>query len=207
MKTGGGRFGPAFDSPPPCLGILGFSAAVFVGASWFPFCAHSRRTEQYNLAMPVLGIVEDILALDDLVGTDDDAARRETLLAVRDHIAQRCQGAKVADAAEVLGVSQPTVRAWLEAGILGGDVGARPIRIELISLANVKAALDAIRTSADDRQLLVQVQRVLRDRVASAGARDGMEDLRSGNERAIGDDLRGEIAALQRRRSTSSKST
>ena len=202
--TGSGRV--AFDETGGGGSVRRSTRHRFVWASSVPprrapagfrFVPISRRTVRYSLAMPVLGIVEDILALDDLVVNDDDAARRETLLAVRNHIAQRDQGAKVADAAEVLGVSQPTVRSWLDAGILRGVVGARPIRIELLALANVKGALDAIRMSADDGPRLVQVHRVLRDRAASAGVREGLDDFRSGKARAIGDDLRGEITTLR----------
>jgi Homeodomain-like domain len=146
--------------------------------------------------MPVIDVVDDLLALDDLAVNDPDEARQRALLAVRDHIALRDHGAKVSDAAEVLGVSQPTIRAWVTSGLLISVEDARPIRIELLSLASVKRALDAVRLSASDAQLSVGVSRLLRDRAAFEGVDDGLAEARSGMHKPIASDLRAEMNAL-----------
>jgi hypothetical protein len=148
--------------------------------------------------MSLVEVVDDLLMLEDLAENDDDPARRRSLGAVRDHLARRDRGAKVSAAAEVLAVSQPTVRAWLDTGILTAVADTKPVRIDLLSLADVKRALDLIREHADDRPLLVRVMRILRDRAALEGSEEGFADLRAGRVVPVGDDLRVEIAELRR---------
>jgi hypothetical protein len=158
----------------------------------------------YNSFMPVVEVLGDLLALDELALNDGDASRRDALIAIRDHIAQRDEGAKVSDAADVLGVSQPTVRSWLEAGILQSVVGRRPVRIELLSLADVKRALEAVRESEIEGQLLASVRRFLRDKAVLAGAEEGLAEVRLNRTRPIGDDLRAEMSTLVAKRSAKS---
>jgi DNA-binding transcriptional MerR regulator len=154
--------------------------------------------------MPVVEVLGDLLALDELASHDGDASRRGALLAIRDHIAQRDQGAKVSDAAEVLGVSQPTIRSWVEAGILGTVDGSRPVRIELLSLADVKRALEAVREIENEGQLLASVRRLLRDKAASTEIADGLAELRARISQPIGNDLRAEMLTLLPKRSAKS---
>lgn len=148
--------------------------------------------------MSLVEVVDDLLALGELAEHENDPDRRRSLDAVRGHLADRDRGAKVSEAAQVLGLSQPTVRAWIESGILEPIAGARPVRVGVLSLADVKRALDLIRRHADDRQLLVQVMRILRDRAALAGSEEGFADLAAGRVVPIGDDLRDEIDELRR---------
>lgn len=131
--------------------------------------------------MSVVETVDDLIALAQLAEQESDPSRRTTLAAVHDHVAARDKGAKVSEAAQVLGVSAPTVRAWIAAGILAALPG-RPARVDVRSLAAAKRAVDLIRQHKDDRHLLADVARALRDRAVFAGAdvAAGMDDLRSG---------------------------
>jgi len=149
--------------------------------------------------MSLVEVVDDLLTLGKLAEHEDDPDRRRSLDAVRDHLADRDRGAKVSEAAQVLGLSQPTVRAWIEAGVLEPVTGATPLRVGVLSLADVKRALDLIRRHADDRQLLVQVMRSLRDRAALAGSEEGFRDVAAGRVVPIGDDFRGEIDGLRQK--------
>ncbi|MDQ6927478.1 MAG: helix-turn-helix domain-containing protein [Actinomycetota bacterium] len=149
--------------------------------------------------MSLVEVVDDLLTLEELAEHEDDPARRRSLDAVRGRLADRGQGAKVSEAAQVLGLSQPTVRAWIEAGVLEPIAGTTPVRVGVLSLADVKRALDLVRRHADARQLLVQVMRILRDRAALAGSEEGFADLAAGRVVPIGDDLRGEIDGLRRK--------
>jgi len=115
------------------------------------------------------GVVEDLIALQHLVEQEADVARRRSLDAVRRHVAERDQGAKIAEAAMVLAVSAPTVRAWTEAGAVRAIPGARPARVDVMSLAAAKQVLDELRRHTDDPQLLADVLRVLRDRADLTG--------------------------------------
>lgn len=148
--------------------------------------------------MSLAEVLDDLLALEDLASREEDPTRRRSLDDVRTHVARRDRGAKVSEAAEVLGLSQPTVRAWIETGLLTTVSEAKPVRVEVLALAETKRALDLIREHADDRQLLVQVMRVLRDRAALEGADEGFADYRAGRVVPLGDDLRREIADLRR---------
>lgn len=131
--------------------------------------------------MSAVEVVDDLIALAQLAEQEKDEARRGRLTVVHDHLAARDKGAKVSEVAVILGVSAPTVRAWIEGGVLGSIPG-RPIRVDVVSLAAAKRAVDEIRAHSDDRHLLAEVARLLRDRAALAGAdvEAGIEDLRSG---------------------------
>ncbi len=99
----------------------------------------------------------------------------------------------------VLGLSQPTIRAWVEAGILPVVPETKPVRMDVLALADLKRAVDLIRANLDDRQLLVHVMRLLRDRAALEGADEGFEDYRAGRVVPLGDDLKAEVAELRKR--------
>ncbi|MGI8684083.1 MAG: helix-turn-helix domain-containing protein [Acidimicrobiales bacterium] len=150
--------------------------------------------------MALLDVVDDLLALEDLAEHEADPERRRSLHDVRTHVARRDRGAKVSEAAEVLGLSQPTVRAWIDSGLLTTVSDAKPVRVDVLALAETKRALDLIREHAEDRQLLVQVMRILRDRAALAGSEEGFADLRAGRVVPLGDDLRAEIAELREKK-------
>ena len=157
--------------------------------------------------MSLVEVVDDLLTLEELAEHEDDPDRRRSLDVVRSHLADRDRGAKVSEVADVLGLSQPTVRAWVEAGILEPIAGAAPMRVTVLSLADAKRALDLIRRHADDRQLLAQVSRVLRDREALADSEEGFADLGAGRVVPLGDDLRSEIDQRGRREKPRSRSS
>lgn len=151
--------------------------------------------------MSLAEVVGDLLELQGLAEDEADPERRRLFDEVRAHVARREPGAKVSEAADVLGISQPTVRAWIETGILPAVSGTKPVRIDVLALAETKWALNRIRDNVDDRQLLVHVMRVLRDRAALEGAEEGFADLQAGRIVPLGEDLRAEIAELQTRES------
>ena len=155
--------------------------------------------------MSLAEVVDDLLELEDLGRQVDDPERRR-LDEVRRHLAERERGAKVSEAAAVLGLSQPTVRGWIEAGILPAVPHAKPVRIDVLALADLKRAVDLTRASLDDRQLLVHVMRMFRDRAALEGSDEGFDDYRAGRIAPIGGDLMAEIAEL-RQRETRPRST
>ena len=75
--------------------------------------------------MSLVEVVDDLLTLEELAAHEDDPDRRRSLEVVRSHLAERDQGAKVSEVAKVLGLSQPTVRAWIESGLLEPIAGRR----------------------------------------------------------------------------------
>lgn len=154
--------------------------------------------------MSLAEVLDDLLELQDLAKEEEDPERRRSLDEVRTHLARRERGAKVSEAASVLGISQPTVRAWMESGILAAVPGTKPVRIDVLALAETKRAIDLIRDHVDDRQLLVHVMRILRDRAALEGSEEGFDDLRAGRVVPLGEDLLAEVR--QREKKPRSKS-
>jgi excisionase family DNA binding protein len=144
-------------------------------------------------------VLNDLLELQGLASAERDPKRRESLDAVRARVARRERGAKVSEAAEALGISQPTVRAWVDSGLLRTVPGAKPVRIEVLSLAETKRAVDLIRAHGGDRLLLAHVVRVLRDRAALEGSAEGFADLAAGRIVPLDDELLTEIDDLPRR--------
>lgn len=156
--------------------------------------------------MSLVELVDDLVVLEELAEHEDDPKRRRSLEIVRSHLADRDRGAKVSEAARVLGLSQPTVRTWIESGVLEPIDGVTPVRVNVLSLADVKRALDLIRRHKDDRQLLAQVLRVLRDRAAVAGSEEGFADLAAGRVVPLTDELLDELQAPQRGKTRSTSS-
>jgi hypothetical protein len=128
-------------------------------------------------------VVDDLIELERLAEDERDEERRLRLEGVVARLAARDMGVKVSDAAAILDVSAPTVRSWIDAGVLVPVVGQSPLRVGVSSLAAAKRAVDAIRHGKDDRHLLADVLHLLRDRAMISGqdAVDGMEDLRAGH--------------------------
>lgn len=156
--------------------------------------------------MSVIGVVEDLIALQQLAGQERDAARRRSLDAVREHVAERDRGAKVGEAAQVLGVSAPTVRAWIEAGALQAVAGSRPVRVGVMSLAVTKSVVGELRAHRDDRALLADVLRVLRDRGVLAGedVAAGLGDVSAGRVRRLDRAALDELLPVRRTRPSTS---
>lgn len=133
----------------------------------------------YASGVSVAEVIDDLLSLDHLLDIERAAACRRSLEAIRDRIAHHAGGAKVSEAAAVLRISQPTVRACIECGLLTTLPGSKPVRIDLAALAETKRALDLISDHSPDRRLLVHVVRLLRARDALDGADEGFAELRA----------------------------
>lgn len=163
----------------------------------------------YGRCMSLAEVVDDLITLQQLAHHEDDPDRRRSLDAVRDRLAARDHGVKVSEAARVLGFSQPTIRSWIEAGVLDPVPGVTPVRVDVGSLAAVKHAVDLLREHADDRRLLADVMRLLRDRAAleGEGVRQGFDDLTAGRVVPLTDDLLEEIAATKGKKRSRSKSS
>jgi DNA-binding transcriptional MerR regulator len=142
---------------------------------------HIRKSGCYHSHVSVVELVDDLIALAQLAEQESDASRKGRLAMVHDHLAARDRGAKVSEAAQILGVSAPTIRSWIDIGLLE-TVSQRPVRVDVVSLAAAKRAVDEIRRHKDDRHLLADIGRILRDRagMTGEGAAEGIEDFRAG---------------------------
>jgi len=151
-------------------------------------------------------LIDDLIELECLAEQETDSARRRRLVAVHDHMASRSEGVKVSQAAAVLGLSAPTIRAWIEAGMLDTVPDFKPVRITPSSVASAKRAVDAIRPHVHDRQLLNEVGRLLETRslLSSPEAHAALADLEAGRTIPLTPKLLDELLPKRTRRSKSS---
>jgi excisionase family DNA binding protein len=87
----------------------------------------------------------------------DEAVRR------LDRAVPDAHGLPVAEAAEYLGVSEPTIRAWLDRRVLDAVPDAKPVLVERSSLRRVHRAVDELRRRGQDRDWLRALVDVLHD--------------------------------------------
>lgn len=157
--------------------------------------------------MAAIDLVSDLVELERLAAAEDDKDRRRRLLKLRDRLAERGDGAKISEAAAVLGLSVPTVRSWVSAGILKAIPGRQPARVTYDSLALAKHALDELRRHRDDRPLLIEVMRRLRDRAVldDPSLNQALDDVAAGRLTPVRADELDELIPGSRRRPSRSR--
>jgi hypothetical protein len=91
-------------------------------------------------------------------------------------------GLSVAQAAERLEVSEPTVRKWLAEGLLERVEDHKPVEIAQRSVIEVERVLDTVRESYPSRRWSEALAAFLHDRdlLGQEWARKGVEQLRHG---------------------------
>jgi hypothetical protein len=91
-------------------------------------------------------------------------------------------GLSVAQVAERLEVSEPTVRKWLAEGLLERVEGHKPVEIAQRSVIEVERVLDRVRESYPARRWSEALAAFLHDRdlLGQEWAREGVEQLRHG---------------------------
>ncbi len=93
------------------------------------------------------------------------------------------RGLQVAEAADYLGVSEPTIRAWLARGLLNVVPESKPAVVERSSLRRVRRAIKELRRRGQDRDWL----RALVDVVHDHAERERPEIVTGLDEFARGD--------------------
>jgi len=114
--------------------------------------------------------------------------RRDAALSALDDVqaalssVEHSPGVTVARAAHKLGVSEPTVRTWIERGALREIPGITPTQVDPDSLRRVTRAVAELRERGQDREWLQALVDYLDDRAVrrSDALREGLEDLRAG---------------------------
>lgn len=91
-------------------------------------------------------------------------------------------GLSVAQAAERLDVSEPTIRKWLAEGLLERVEGHKPVEITQRSVIEVERILGTVRESYPARRWSEALAAFLHDRdlLGQEWAREGVEQLRQG---------------------------
>jgi excisionase family DNA binding protein len=91
-------------------------------------------------------------------------------------------GVTVAQAAERLDVSEPTVRKWLDEGLLARVAGRKPVEISQRSVIDVEHVLGSVRENYPARHWGEALGAFLHDRdlLGQEWVREGMEQLKRG---------------------------
>ncbi len=99
-----------------------------------------------------------------------------------EHGAAAARGLPVSQAAQYLGVSEPTVRAWLKRGLLREVPRSKPLLIERSCLRRVHAAVGELRARGQERDWLQALVDLLHDRAERRRPeiQRGLEELRRG---------------------------
>src|SRR4051794_33722602 len=109
-------------------------------------------TEELEAVTEQLDEVESLQTIDSRAGKDAEVHRHIARM-----LARRLDRAiRVSTAAELLGISVPTVKAWVRAGVLE-DTGDRPQRVSLRSVATVRPVVLELKKLGRDRNLLEAV--------------------------------------------------
>lgn len=145
-----------------------------------------RDSQQVAYAVVELQDVQDELR--GLAATDDDA-RITGLLEQLDEIAARLEstttrtpGLSVAAASDYLGVSEPTIRAWLQRDVLSAVDGVKPILIDPTSLRVVHRLLAELRERAEDPAWLRSFVDYVHDLavIRSSAVQQGLAEMKAG---------------------------
>ncbi|MER5650884.1 helix-turn-helix domain-containing protein [Streptosporangium sp. NPDC002524] len=131
-----------------------------------------ERDEQARL------IVEDLADLLSLARCRaSDRALQATIrrMSLRHDQGPRPSAVKLACAAELLGVSVPTVRSWMAHGVLRAVPGEKVTRISATSLAEVLAVVRETEQGEPGRRRLARVVDALRDRDLLERAQDAAQ--------------------------------
>lgn len=87
----------------------------------------------------------------------------QSLAAIVERAEQVGEGVPVSVAARVLDITEPTVRTWLERGVLDAVPDAKPVSITPRSLGEALAASSTIRRIGQDERLLRRLLDALED--------------------------------------------
>ena len=110
---------------------------------------------------------------DALAALEDAAARLDSVPHTR--------GVPIAQAARRLGVSEPTIRAWLGRGVLVAVQGTQTDEIEIDSLRRVRDALAELRARGRDRDWVELLAAYLRSAEPRSDAlNEGLQQLKHG---------------------------
>ncbi len=119
-----------------------------------------NRKEQREMTLMRM----DLQALSRSEAVKSDPQLRVTVTRIRQRAEAlpSAQGLSVAQTAEQLGVSQPTVRSWLQKGALKAVEGVSPAEVTLSSCETAQRALIEIAERGEDRNWLAALSDYLR---------------------------------------------
>lgn len=153
-----------------------------------------RRDRRANVALAV-DVADAVAALGE-PAVPTGVARH--LAAIVERADEAGGGVPVSVAARLLDITEPTVRTWLERGVLDAVPDAKPVSITPRSLGEALAASSTIRRIGQDERLLRRLLDALEDqrtRLELAGRIDELDSRVRIDPDHIGDQLFGDRAS------------
>jgi hypothetical protein len=120
-----------------------------------------NATQERDAAELVAREIEEISKVEDELGPNDEA--RRTLAGVRLRLIDWNPSVRLSVAADLLELSLPTIRAWMERGLLEKVTESSPQRVTFGSVLEVRPVLRDLRALGEDRNLLAAVAARLED--------------------------------------------
>jgi hypothetical protein len=140
-----------------------------------------NATKELDTAENIAHEVDEISLVEAELGADAESRLR--LEGVRRRLIERGPSVRLSVASELLELSLPTIRAWMEEGLLEEAEGPAPRRVEFGSVLEVRSALRDLRALGQDRNLLAAVSARLEDErdLADPDLRRSLEEMRAGD--------------------------
>lgn len=139
------------------------------------------KTQELERVERVVEEIDDLETLEDHVSDDRDALR--TVHRLRDRRIDEVESVRVSVAARLLGLSEPTVRAWADYGLLE-YAAVRPVRrVTIRSVLHLRPIVAELRHIGRRRGLLEAVVARLDDRKTFSDRRllESLEQMRAGD--------------------------
>jgi hypothetical protein len=133
-------------------------------------------------------LLERVEVVEDVANSlDENDERRSRLLAVSEATLADEGRIRPVIAARLLGLSERTVRAWAEAGVLRIVSQEPRLMLDLVSVHAVVHLLQELRAAGKDRDLLDAVWHRLSDQATldREDLRESMQQMREGNGRVL----------------------
>jgi hypothetical protein len=140
-----------------------------------------NATQELDTAGRLAREVEEIAKIEAALDANPDAQR--SLADLRGRLIDLQPTVRLSVAADLLELSLPTIRAWMEDGPLREAEGSSPRRVSLESVLEVRPVLHDLRTLGRDRNLLAAVTDRLEDErdLADPELRRSLEEMRRGD--------------------------
>jgi DNA-binding transcriptional MerR regulator len=127
-------------------------------------------------------LVREIDEIDDLTGSLGSGDIRRRLRDLRLRLIGWVPSVRVSVAASLLELSVPTVRAWIQRGLLEGVADTSPRRVTLQSVIEVRPILRELRSLGQDRELVAAVLARVEDEavLADPELQRSLDEMRRG---------------------------
>jgi hypothetical protein len=140
-----------------------------------------NATQELDTAGRLAREVEEIAKIEAALDANPDAQR--SLADLRGRLIDLQPTVRLSVAADLLEISLPTIRAWMEDGPLREAGNSSPRRVSLESVLEVRPVLRDLRALGQDRNLLAAVSNRLEDErdLASPDLQRSLEEMRRGD--------------------------